>query len=75
MASRILRARVRSLVRKAVFTYCWVMVEPPCWDALVPDTCAQPARAMPAGSTPLWFQKFWSSAAITALIRTRGIRR
>ena len=44
-------------------------------DTLPPDTWAHPARAMPAGSTPLWFQKFWSSAAITALISTRGIRR
>ncbi len=42
MASRILRATVRSLVRKTVFTYCWVIVDPPCWDTLLAGELGPP---------------------------------
>ena len=36
--------------RKAFFTYCWVMVDPPC--VLLPVTSFQAARTMPVKDTP-----------------------
>ena len=52
-ASRILRLKLRSLVRKKFLATCWVMVEAP-WARLVFCTSTVMARRMPSGSTPLW---------------------
>ena len=44
---------VRSGVKKAVFAYCWVMVEPP-WAFSDPDfKLLKNARAIPTGLTAL----------------------
>ena len=44
---------VRSGVKKAVFAYCWVMVEPP-WAFSEPDfKLLKAARAIPIGLTAL----------------------
>src|SRR5690606_39374792 len=49
-ASLILRTLLRSEVRYAFLTYCWVIVEPPWRLWLVPRRSWYRARPMPTGS-------------------------
>ena len=49
-ASLALRVYVWSEVRKAFFTYCWVIVDPPC--VAPPVRFDQKARRIPVGETP-----------------------
>ena len=54
---------------------CWVMVEAPI--GRLPEcrfsTSVTAARRMARGSTPLWVQKFWSSAATKAFFTRSGM--
>jgi hypothetical protein len=49
---------------RAFFTYCWVMVEPPCVSP--PVAMLSTARAMPLGSMPLSVSKVLFSCEMTA---------
>jgi hypothetical protein len=49
-SSRNFRLNVRSPPVKTFFTYCWVIVEPPCRSP--PRTLFQAARVMPFGEMP-----------------------
>ncbi len=51
MISSILRANDWSWDRNAFFTYCWVIVEPPCFPPL-PNRSLSAARATPVNETP-----------------------
>ena len=44
---------VRSGVKKAVFAYCWVMVDPPCAFSDPDFKLLKNARAIPTGLTAL----------------------
>src|SRR2546430_2431438 len=70
-SSESFREKVRSWVRYMTFTYCWVIVEPPCncW----PRAMLYAARAMLDGEMPGLVQKVRSSAAMTASWTVFGI--
>lgn len=70
-SSENFREKVRSWVRYMIFTYCWVIVEPPC--NCSPRAMLNAARAMPDGEMPGLVQKVRSSAAITASWTCFGI--
>jgi hypothetical protein len=63
---------VTSLVRYTFFTYCWVMVEPPCATVSL-RRFVQSARLMPTGSMPSWRKKSLSSADSRACTKMAGI--
>ena len=71
-ASSSLRCSVFSGDSRAVFTYCWVMVEPP-WPASPSSAFELAARATARGSTPRWDQNRESSIATTAVRVMLGI--
>ena len=70
-ASLSFRQMDRSRPTYVFFTYCWVMVEPPC-TALRLRMSAHVARASPMGSTPEWRKKLRSSVSTTARRTTGG---
>ena len=70
-SSENFREKVRSWVRYMTFTYCWVIVEPPC--SCSPRAMLNAARAIPDGEMPGLVQKVRSSAAITASWTVFGI--
>ena len=75
-ASFTLRSSVRSLVPSSMLrATCCVMVEAPIGRRLRPICIksVNAARAIAPGSTPLWVQKFWSSAETKACLITSGI--
>jgi hypothetical protein len=55
----------------AFFTYCWVMVEPPCVSP--PLAMLKSARPIPTGSMPLSVSNFLFSADMTAYRISLGI--
>ena len=65
-----LRVKVRSCVKYAFFTYCWVIVDPPCTSP--PARSTHIARRMPVGEMPGSDVKLRSSADRTAFCTTRG---
>ena len=66
-----LRVRVCCWSRRVFFTYCWVMVEPPCVSP--PLAMFTKARAIPIGSTPLSVSNVLFSAEMTAFCMAFGI--
>ena len=73
IASRALRASVRSAPTSMFFATCWVMVEAPPMRRPEPycSRLVTTARMMPMGSTPRCSRKRWSSAE-TKACATRG---
>ncbi len=65
------RETVRSWVRYMTFTYCWVIVDPPC--NCSPCEMFHAARTIPDGEIPGLVQKVRSSAAITESWTCLGI--
>ena len=75
IASLIFIWNVVTFPRIMFFATCWVMVDAPIGrrPLCMFSRSVKAARAIASGSTPLWVQKFWSSAAMKAFFTTSGI--